>query len=480
MIQTVDNFISENFIFENKVKIINDNYYFKYSKANDIQDINITFGDYKKNSNNQVFNFSDNEGNEKDLVLSISSYQKENRTFYFCRTGNYIGTFTYQNRQIDIQSRLSNTFLKRMLNFTNDVYLDDVDISGEIAKKENFDYSKFIIFYMFVQKIEKAFLLGLPKSYVTIRHHEMKLKGRIDINRFIKHDIPFKGKISSVSREQKESQEIIDVLYRAISIIEKEMPSFLKNILHIKTHLKQYRSKHYVSKNTIQKALRAKALQNPIFSPYKKIIEYAQLIINNRNIKQKKDARNTSKGFLIDVSELFELYLVKLLRWKMPEWNVEHEPEIPLYENQFYSRGIRPDIVLTRDHQVMVFDAKYKRMMFAKGGGDGGYGDLDRSDFFQIHTYMSYYQNQKDTALIAGGLLYPMDGEFKDKNCHSDHWLGNEETKFVVDGIDLSSIECGITDMMSEEEKNKKRMENILLAENTFIARMRNISENIE
>ena len=125
-----------------------------------------------------------------------------------------------------------------MLNFANDIFLDDVSITGKDSKNE-LDISKYIIYYMFVQNLEKAFLLGLPKSYRSIEHHEMKLKGKIDINKFIKYDIPFQGKISSVSREQKEIQEIIDVLYKAVKIIDKKNKAFLKNISHIKTHLKQ-------------------------------------------------------------------------------------------------------------------------------------------------------------------------------------------------------------------------------------------------
>ncbi len=356
-----------------------------------------------------------------------------------------------------------------MLNFANDVYLDDVDVLGEIDKKNSIDYSKFVIYYMFIQKLEKAFLLGVPKAYKSIKHHDMKVKGNIDIDRFIKHDIPFRGKVSSVSREQKEIQEVIDVLYKAIFIIEKEMPSFLKNILHVKTHLKQHRSKNYVTNQTIQKALNSKALQNSIFAPYKKVLEYAQLIINSGNIKQNNKAKEKTFGFLVDVSELFEIYLVKLLRWKMPEWKVTHEPKTTLYNESFYKREIKPDIVMEKDKQVLVFDAKYKRMRFKKGSGDGKTGDLDRSDFFQIHTYMSYYHNQKNTKLIAGGLLYPIEGDFEKNKCHSQGWLGNSEVKFIVDGIVLSKEETDTEKKLSERELIKSR-------EDDFIGRLEKIN----
>jgi 5-methylcytosine-specific restriction endonuclease McrBC regulatory subunit McrC len=85
----------------------------------------------------------------------------------------------------------------------------------------------------------------------------------------------------------------------------------------------------------------------------------------------------------------------------------------------------------------MVFDAKYKRMKFITGIGDEKRGDLDRSDFFQIHTYISYYQND-GYDVIAGGLLYPMEKVYDKKECFSETLFGKDNTtKFIVDGIEL-------------------------------------------
>jgi 5-methylcytosine-specific restriction endonuclease McrBC regulatory subunit McrC len=321
-----------------------------------------------------------------------------------------------------------------MLNFANDVYLDDVDIAGEKSNKE-LDISKFIIYYMFIQNLEKAFLLGLPKSYRSVEHHDMKLKGKIDINRFIKHDIPFKGKISSVSREQKEIQEIIDVLHKAVSIIENNSFS-TKNVSHIKTHLKQQRSRAYVSNQIIQKAMNTKALQNPIFAPYKKVLKYAKYVIDGSNLEQKENGKEETFGFLINVAELFEIYVTKLLQKEFSEWTV-NSPKIELYPNQFFARKIIPDIVMEKDNKILVFDTKYKKMTFKDRYQYGG--DVDRCDFFQINTYMSYYQNN-GYEVLAGGLLYPMEGIFEKNNCYSESWFANDKTKFIVDGLELSKL----------------------------------------
>ena len=454
MIQTIDNFYLSNIevitIQKHREDFLKANSYYCLSNIKSINELNITLQDYKdkKFPNNIFFSFFKDEEktiskNEDDLIISI----KKDGENYLAQTGNYVGKFKWEGLEIDIKSRFSNTFLERMLNFANDIFLDDVSITGNKVK-EDFDISKYIIYYMFVQNLEKAFLLGLPKAYKSIEHHEMKLKGKIDINKFIKYDIPFQGKISSVSRKQKEIQEIIDVLYKAVKIIDNKNKAFLKNISHIKTHLKQYKSNNYVSNETINKALKSKALQNPIFAPYKKVLEYARFIINGNNIEEKNDGKQETFGFIINVAELFEIYITKLLQKEFSDWYVE-SPKIELYSTpqMFYQRKIIPDIVMKKGRDVLVFDTKYKKMQM-QGRGQYGSGDVDRNDFFQINTYMSYYQNQNYNVKI-GGLLYPIEKSFKENKdiCHSQTWFGNLNTKFIVDGIDLSDLK--------EDKENK-------------------------
>jgi len=175
----------------------------------------------------------------------------------------------------------------------------------------------------------------------------------------------------------------------------------------------------------------------------------------------------------------------------MADWEVIHEEETEVYKTNFFIRNIKPDIVMKKDNKIMVFDAKYKKMKFRGRYKHGG--DLDRNDFFQINTYMTYYDKQKSLEVIAGGLLYPIEEEFdcrfNNENCeadyeklkaHSNNWFGDSKTKFIVDGIDLSYIENNIEKYMDEKEKSKIRMKNILNAENNFIDRIQKISENTE
>ena len=106
---------------------------------------------------------------------------------------------------------------------------------------------------MFVQALEKAHLLGLPKAYRSIRHHEHVVRGRIDIPRFIREDLPFAGRVASVAREQLPSQSIIDVLAKAIQVIDRSGGAgMLLRIAHVRMKLVSLRRNKAVDAATIR------------------------------------------------------------------------------------------------------------------------------------------------------------------------------------------------------------------------------------
>lgn len=456
MINTVDNYFSE--------LGSTGRYNIEYGKE-DLKrlgkGVEINIHDYLKYKNNQVLSFLNPGGkseklSDSDTIISIKTSQEAN-TNPIVQTGNFVGRFFWDGLEFNIRSRFPDVFLKRMLNFANDVYLDDVDISGKMSDKNDFDVSKFILFYLFVQSLDKAYLLGLPKHYVNVSHHDLTLKGKIDLNRYINKDIPFLGRISTTSREQQEEQAIIDVLYASISIIESCNILNTDHIAHVKRQLRENRTKMPVSKVTVDKALSSKSLNNPIFSEYRKVLEYAKIILQNDQLEESKTNDKKYYGFVIDVAELFEIYISKLLKKEFKDWMID-SPVITTYQDQFFKRRIIPDIVMKRGKDVIVFDTKYKRMRMIGSEYSTSMGDVDRSDFFQINTYMSYFSNQ-GLNVILGGLLYPME-EFNQTRCHADGWFGNTNTKFIVDGVEVSLD--GIDDFYSIETNFVNRVSQLL------------------
>ena len=434
--------------------VINDNFFGNYKQNKKLQkkektEFSLTLSEYVANGGKFLSFLLDSQGKDDELIISTRMQDDG----LYVQTGNFIGSFSHNGIDIEINSRFSNKFLERMLNFANDIYIDDVSLGKSIDAKENL--SKIVIYYLFIQALERAFLLGLPKEYKGKNYHEAKVMGKVDMAKFIKKDVPFAGKISSTNRERQDISDIVLVLHKALKIVQKESKDLIKLVINTLSYLNEIREPRLVTPNVICSALNSKALHNPIYAPYKKVLEYAKLIIENEDAGTESNGKQ-NLGFLVDVAELFEIYMRKLLQKEFKGWSV-NSPKIELYKDKFFERKIIPDIVMSSNDKVLVFDTKYKRMNM-HGKDQYGLGDVDRNDFFQINTYMSYYQNQGKN-VIAGGLLYPMDKFNKDK-CHSYSWFGNLNTKFIVDGIELANL-------------NESSIDEIKIKENEFISRIK-------
>lgn len=434
--------------------VINDNFFGNYEQDKKLQkkektEFSLTLSEYVANGGKFLSFLPDSKEKEDEFIIST----KKQDDGLYVQTGNFIGSFIHNGIDIEINSRFSNKFLERMLNFANDIYVDDVSLGKSIDAKKNL--SRIVIYYLFIQALERAFLLGLPKEYKDKSYHEAKVMGKVDMAKFIKKDVPFAGKISSTNRERQDIGDIVLLLHKALKIVQKESKELIKPVINTLSYLNEIREPRLVTPNVIHNALNSKALHNPIYAPYKKVLEYAKLIIENEDSGTKSNGKQ-NLGFLVDVAELFEIYIRKLLQKEFKDWSVT-SPKIELYKDKFFARKIIPDIVMSNGDKVLVFDTKYKRMSML-GKDQYGLGDVDRNDFFQINTYMSYYQNQGRN-VIAGGLLYPMN-KFSIDRCHSHYWFENLNTKFIVDGIELTNL-------------NEPSIDEIKIKENEFISRIK-------
>jgi len=380
----------------------------------------------------RIFNFKRRrffESDEERLILKLYSKEKlEQEKEYIVQTGLYAGVLFYKGCKINITTKYGDAFLKRMLNFVNDIYLDNEQVKAKKDETEN--QFLFIIAYLFIQSLEKAALLGLPQHYQKHQERSHKVRGSIDFNDFIKRDIPFQGKLTSTFRERMYVQEIVDVLYLALRKLERVFGKEIHSrLLGLSQLLKQQYSGRFASYETIQKAKAHQTINNPMYSGFKKVLEYAEIILLDKDLMPDNEKQQmATTGFLFDIAELYELYLEKLLSRNFPDWVVSGQEELPMYQQQFYIRSMFPDIVMKQrsSAKVVVFDAKFKKMEMQNK-------DVDRADLHQIHSYSGYYRND----LIASGLIYPLSKDINTDKAHSKSIYGNDENevKFIIDGI---------------------------------------------
>lgn len=403
----------------------------------------------------KVFHFKNKrifEQDEERLILKLYSKEKAEKE-YFIQTGLYAGVLFHKGCKINITTKYGDTFLKRMLNFVNDIYVDNDQIQAKKDETEN--QFLFIIAHLFIQSLEKAVVLGLPQQYQQQQERSQKVRGSINFNEYLKRDIPFQGKLTTTFRERMYIQEIIDVLYLALrkleSVFGKEIHSRLLGLSQL---LKQQYSGRFASYETIQRAKTHQTINNPMYRSFKTVLEYAEIILLNKNLMPDDEKNNlATTGFLFDIAELYEIYLEKLLSRNFPEWSVSGQVEIPIYKKQFYRRAIFPDLIMKHrtTGKVIVLDAKFKKMGMQNN-------DIDRSDLHQIHSYSGYYQNN----LIASGLIYPLSKQLDIDKSYSDTLYGNNnnDVLFIVDGIYVYETQT---------------MDDLIENENIFIRRMTDI-----
>ena len=408
----------------------------------------------------KVLNFKSKRNNifkedEERLILKLYSKEKTEKEYYI-QTGLYAGVLFHKGCKINITTRYGDTFLKRMLNFVNDIYVDNEQIQAKKDETEN--QFLFIIAHLFIQSLEKAVVLGLPQQYQKQQERSQKVRGSINFNDYLKRDIPFQGKLTTTFRERIYVQEIVDILYLALrkleSVFGKEIHSRLLGLSQL---LKQQYSGCFVNYETIQKAKRHQSINNPMYSGFKKVLEYAEIILLDKNLIPDYEKQNlTTSGYLFDIAELYEIYLEKLLSRNFPEWFVSGQVELPIYQKQFYHRSFFPDLIMKHktSGKIIALDAKFKRIEMQNR-------DVDRADLHQIHSYSGYYKNE----LIASGLIYPLSRKLNLDKSLSNSLYGNDNNnvRFIVDGIYVDE---------------NQTMDDLIESENRFVKRMTQLTSN--
>lgn len=406
----------------------------------------------------KVFNFKRKrffEPDEEKLILRLYSKERQNQEKeYFIQTGLYAGVLYHKGCKINITTKYGDTFLKRMLNFVNDIYVDNEKVTAKKDETEN--QFLFIIAYLFIQSLEKASVLGLPQQYQREQERSHKVRGSINFNDYLKRDIPFQGKLTTTYRERMYVQEIVDVLYLALRKLEKVFGKEIHSrLLGLNQLLKQSYSGRFACYETIQKAKAHQSINNPMYSGFKKVLEYAEIILLDKDLMPDNKRQSlATTGYLFDIAELYELYLEKLLSRNFSDWSVSGQIELQIYQQQFYKRSMFPDLIMRNklNNKVVVFDAKFKNMAIQNR-------DIDRTDLHQIHAYSGYYSDK----LLASGLIYPLSREINTKRAHSTSIYGNDENEisFIIDGIFVSQNQS-MNELIKSEQEFVERIASII------------------
>ena len=431
-------------------KKIDDNVFALRKFIDSIVPISIFGGDLKDEDTDSKLAYSpfENEPNENGI-------ETKKRVW---RAGRYVGATKIGDINIEIRPRFGNGWLKFIL---DDVTHIKVVKSGWDPEELPLnDLMRRILWHLWVRKFASADKYGLPKRVIKRTHIGMQIRGHLNVRKSL-FPLFAKGQVVSEYREKDIDDAICRIVYKAYCILvnrqfnKTQVPSQIQDSLNrlydfyqgqpISVSANDYKNLSYKS----------------ISLSWKPLVDFSWQVIQQDSLFKQNGSKDESFSIFLDMAEIWEAYLRKKLGEKMVDWRVWSVEECKqmIYEGTFFGRHIIPDIVLERtnekgEREFVVFDAKYKRM-------NGSKDDVDRTDLFQIHTYIQYVQHCKGK-VVLGGLLYPLSVDINEntmKTFHSEKLFGFEdknEIPFIVDGVYCNEKEL---EKLSKTEDIEKMMD---------------------
>lgn len=387
-------------------------------------------GDFCKKLYRNINIISFRKNNDFSSPKIVYEVKKENGQYYLA-TGLYVGVLTVGDIRIEINTGYNDCLLKRMLNVANNIFFD---LSSQENVNGNFDDNilSVILEYLFLSSFRSAFAMGIPSKYIKTHETGFNIKGNIDTKKYLVRDIAYGSQISFSYNQQVFSQDIIDVLYLALKSIDssdKGHSMIVGDCAKYFRQLKQMYSGIRPSRSTIHKIEKDRSLNNPMYFKYRRVLKYAKYILEYKNlIYEDNIEKGSASGFLLDISELWEIYLANLLSNYFVNYTVNSQVELNLYKNTFYQRSYYPDIIMESDDSVVIIDAKFKKMNFINS-------DIDRDDLHQIHSYVGFYVTQAQKKVKLCSLVYPTAKDDNiDKTTIDDNLYGihHASTRFSI------------------------------------------------
>lgn len=387
---------------------------------------------------NNLFILSKNSFKDDIENSDIIELDEVNNKIY---SNNIMGFIGYNDTQIKITSRFASNendyFLHYMLQKV--LCLNIFDLQHSTNKDDSFDF----LIYMFLDLFQKAIRQGIFKSYQNREYNDANVRGVIDINRHIKNNIPFNGKIAYNTREYSYDNNITQLIRHTIEYINTKSRGILNINEDIKSGVFQIieATKRY-DKNKRQSIINKnlKKLNHPYFYEYEPLRKICIQILRHEELKYGRE-ENKIYGILFDGAYLWEEYIYTILKdldFLHPR-NKEKTDGINLLNKKW---TVYPDFY--NYNKQIVLDTKYK--MLNKDNDK-----IDGSDKHQIISYV-YTLGAK-----IGGFVYP--SENKEFSFDNIGILNREYNKNILEDYSPSIFKYAF--LIPNKKSNEENFENI-------------------
>jgi len=348
-----------------------------------------------------------------DLVVRLEE-DREDEPVVACdpdgtwRAGRYVGSLLFEGRRLDIRPRFGEKTLRSW--FAGAFNLALAETRGQLAEEDWF--VPWLLASVWSQSFVSAARHGLPALRSDIRESGLSIKGRLDVPGTVRLRAAGMPGAASVRREKSLDNPIVAAIVAAHAELSRWlgtrrkaewMPERVKELM---PHLVgAVGSRPRVPTTAEIDRVRL----TPITAGFRTLAELSVRIAGRRGLSGNASDEGQCKGVLLDVAELWELYVLATLRRAWPGTDVTHGTRWarhqPLLQN---GRGVplgmlKPDALVGRDGKIFaVVDAKYKRLWPSSWNPAP-----QREDMYQLAAYLGRYGDPR--TLTQGVLAYPHD-----------------------------------------------------------------------
>lgn len=325
---------------------------------------------------------------------------------WFC--GRYIGHVRMGEGTLEVAPRYAYEVIQHWLGSPENVLIT------EGAK--TYDTSSLLIpqllATLWCREVDFAFRHGLPFLKSDIKHEGVRIRGRLDGRATMRLRAQGRPLVASTSSERSLDNTISRVLVLAQRSLRQMIGGdgwMSERAADVMPHLW-----HAVGSRPATPRRREVELIRypPIRRSFERLVELSWQILSNRGYAS--SGQGEVEGLLLDMAELWELFVLGALRRSLPSsFEVVHgarrslgRPDYLLRSERSPEKGIGriyPDIVIRQRGRVTaVVDAKYKRLTKRNAAPTG----VVLSDAQQINGYVASLRSGERT---VGMLAYPAD-----------------------------------------------------------------------
>lgn len=353
--------------------------------------------------------------------------------------------------RIEIRPRWGGGILSYLLQYATGIY-QPPDASADTSGQK--DGAAWLLAMLWKSLFNQALRRNhIPKEYRERKTNDRFFRGRLDVPRQIRENCVDQSRFACVDKPLTIDTTISRTIRHVIRLLSRPdaYPALIRDMAVYEERLAAFG----VSEKDVTPADIAKIRYTRLSIGYRPLMQASLALLRRFGGGSSRNAEDMIPSYFIDMAELWENYLLAVLRRHLPE---EYRIFSPNDAGGDWllaggKRQIRPDLLIERDGEVVaVLDAKFKSYTQIGSHEKGGVG---RDDLYQMGTYLYHYGRHERP--ILGLFVTPVSGSItanvETLSRHSLHKMG--VAVFDITGWDNTSTSAAATiEMIHKSEED--------------------------